>query len=184
MNNKLWAYFWNNLFSPLIAGIVAGLVAGLILNSYQSNNDITKVKVALKSEIKSNLKKIDYYLDEINSYNPHEKKDTDIYKLQNIKLQSIAFRSISSNVSLLDEKIIEKVFGLYHTYTMIQEMVPYNLMPLQDKPIDPGVSYHPIVGEAVWQADPKRAKEILKDKKKLIELAKKDSLYILNYLHH
>ena len=177
--SKPYWTFLKGLSVPVVAGIVAGLVAGWLLNYYQIKNDIKRAKSAIRAEVETNLPLLEEYLDELGKYNPRTKVAEDIYKLQNKKFQTIAFKSISNNVSLLDKDIIVKIYGLYHIYDLIEDIIPYNLTPIQDKPIQESIHQ---LGETVWRANANRANEILNEKKKLLESAISISKTILESL--
>ncbi len=178
-NTKPFWKFLKGLSVPVVAGIVAGLVAGWVLNYYQIKDDIKRVKSAIRAEIETNLPLLEEYLDELGKYNPRTKDVEDIYKLQNKKFQTIAFKSISNNVSLLDREIIINIYRLYHTYDLIEDIIPYNLTPIQDKPIQESIHQ---LGETVWRANVNRVNEILNEKKKLLESAINVSKTILKNL--
>lgn len=178
-NTKPFWKFLKGLSVPVVAGIVAGLVAGWVLNYYQIKDDIKRVKSAIRAEIETNLPLLEEYLDELGKYNPRTKDAEDIYKLQNKKFQTIAFKSISNNVSLLDREIIINIYRLYHTYDLIEDIIPYNLTPIQDKPIQESIHQ---LGETVWRANVNRVNEILSEKKKLLESAINVSKTILKNL--
>ncbi len=157
-----------SLITPIVAGIVAGLVAGWILNVYQNKSDKDKVIANLKVEIAKNLPLLKQYLNEIADYRNTEHKSEDIYKLQYRVYYTNAYESVRQNLSLVDDKSMENILMLYHNYNQLQKIVPYSLIPQQDKPIEEH-GWQQVGGPPVWKASSKRADEILNEKKKTLD---------------
>jgi hypothetical protein len=170
------------LIAPIIAGIVAGLVAGFILSVYQNKSDRDKVIANLRVEIAKNLPLLKQYLNNIANYRYNGSKPEDIYDLQYRIFYTNAYQSVRQNLSLVDDKSMENILLLYHNYDQLQRIVPYSLIPQQDKPIGE-YGIHQLGGPPVWKASSLRAEEILNKKKKILEDSISLSETILDKLH-
>ncbi|MEW6715392.1 MAG: hypothetical protein AB1306_09930 [Nitrospirota bacterium] len=171
-----------SLIAPIIAGIVAGLVAGWILNIYQNRSDRNKVIANLTVEITKNLPLLKQYLNDIADYRYNVNKPEEIYNLQYRIFYTNAYQSVKQNLSLVDNKSMENILLLYHNYDQLQKVVPYSLIPQQDKPIGE-YGWHRVGGPPVWKVSSLRAEEILNEKKKILEDSISLSEAILDKLH-